>query len=74
MPCSASGVWGVDARFESVVLVRMGVRWMCGLMRVWASSTYARVRGRSCSFELFVGTSFAIVNVVAGDAYVRETW
>jgi hypothetical protein len=32
VPFSASCVCGVDARFDSVVFVRMGVRWIWGLM------------------------------------------
>lgn len=46
VPCSASGVCGVDARVVNVVLVRMGVRWMCGLIISWAARTEARVSGR----------------------------
>jgi hypothetical protein len=46
VPTSASGVCGVDARVVKVVFVRIGVRWMCGLMSSWAARTEARVRGR----------------------------
>jgi hypothetical protein len=43
---SASAVCGVDARVERVVFVRMGVRWMWGLMIAWAATTDSRVKGR----------------------------
>ena len=44
---SASGLWGADARFESVVLVSTGVVWMWGLMRACAATIDLRVNGRS---------------------------
>jgi hypothetical protein len=31
---------------ERVVFVRMGVWWMCGLMRAWAAAMDSRVKGR----------------------------
>jgi hypothetical protein len=43
---SASGVCGVDAMLLRVVLVRIGVVWMCGRMSACAASTDARVRRR----------------------------
>ena len=43
VPSSAEGNCGVEASVESVVDVRTGVRWMCGLMSWWASWTEARV-------------------------------
>jgi hypothetical protein len=43
---NASAVCGLDARLFNVVLVRMGVRWMCGLIKAWAATTDSRVKGR----------------------------
>ncbi len=45
MPLSTSGACGVDARSESVVDVRTGVRWMWGCISLWASSIDARMSG-----------------------------
>ena len=45
MPSRASGVWGVDARFERVVEVRTRVRWMCSFIRSWADWTEERSKG-----------------------------
>ena len=49
VPLSASAVCGVDARFDNVVLVCTGVKWMCGLMSSWAAMTESRVKGRAGS-------------------------
>ena len=46
VPIIAEGDWGVDARSESVLEVRTGVRWMCGFIRSWAAWTDERVSGR----------------------------
>jgi hypothetical protein len=45
VPCSDSGVRGVDARWEIVSHVIVGVRWMCCLIAACAVWTDARVRG-----------------------------
>lgn len=47
VPFNAAGDCGVDARFESVVLVSTGVVWMYGLIRACAARTDSRVRGSS---------------------------
>lgn len=48
----AVGDWGVEARVESVVEVRRGVRWMWGFMREWAERMEERVRGRGWGGEV----------------------
>ncbi|KIH93075.1 hypothetical protein SPBR_02217 [Sporothrix brasiliensis 5110] len=45
VPCSSSAVRGVDTMPSIVRLVKTGVRWTKGRMRLWASTTDARVSG-----------------------------
>ena len=46
VPIRASGACGVDVRFERVVHVKTGVRWMCSFMRSRADWTEERFNGR----------------------------